>query len=79
MPGSVVEGSCQATGEKVWTVASVAAFGPGLGGPGGVNVFLVNGVSGAIEETILVEEFSWVPTVAPSTARATCSSARWGW
>jgi DNA-binding beta-propeller fold protein YncE len=57
-PGQVVEGTCDSSGEKVWTVASSTPFAPGQGGAGGVTAFLVNGDSGAIEERVEIEEFS---------------------
>jgi hypothetical protein len=58
-PGNVVEGSCDSSDEEVWTVMSTApGLGPGLGGPGGVTVFLLDGDSGATVAEIPVEEFS---------------------
>jgi hypothetical protein len=58
-PGTIVEGSCDSEGEKVWTVMSaVPGFGPGIGGAGGVIVALVNGEDGTVEEEIAVDDFS---------------------
>ena len=57
--GSATDDSCDSVGEKIWTVASaVPGLAPGTGGFGGVNAYLVDGETGAIEEEILIEEFS---------------------
>jgi len=50
-------GSCDATPASVWTVTSATEGLPGLGGPGGVIAYLVNGESGDIEETVPVPGF----------------------
>ena len=51
-------GNCDAANASVWTVTSATAGLPGLGGPGGVIAYLVNGQTGAIEETVPVPGFS---------------------
>lgn len=57
--GSALPDGCDSEGEKLWTVASAElGLGPGIGGLGGVNVYLVDGETGAIENEILVETFS---------------------
>ncbi len=58
-PGEITPGQCNSANERVWTVASATpGLAPGIGGAGGVNVYLVDGDDGSIEETVLVEEFS---------------------
>lgn len=57
--GSVTPGTCESSDEKVWTVMSATpALFPGLGGPGGVIVSLVNGDTGAIEKQVKIDTFS---------------------
>jgi len=58
-PGSIVRGSCDSEGEKVWTVMSaVPGLGPGIGGAGGVIAALVNGDDGSVEQEIPIDDFS---------------------
>ena len=57
--GTVTPGTCDTTGEKVWTVMSEKqALFPGLGAPGGVIVSLVDGATGAIDKQITIPTFS---------------------
>ncbi|MEM6993072.1 MAG: hypothetical protein AAF721_21345 [Myxococcota bacterium] len=57
-PGQVTEGSCDSTGEQVWTVTStMPGIGPGLGGPGGVTVHLLDGASGGTVQQIQIDDF----------------------
>jgi hypothetical protein len=57
-PGTVVDGSCDSEGEMVWTVMSTAlGIGPGIGGPGGVTVTLLDGEDGSIVQSIDVADF----------------------
>ena len=59
LPSGVTKDDCTSENERVWTVASATpGLGPGIGGAGGVNVYLVNGDDGSVEEELLVEEFS---------------------
>jgi hypothetical protein len=57
-PGNVTPGTCESSGEQIWTVGSETPGLPGTGGPGGVYAWLVNGDTGEIEEEILIPEFS---------------------
>ena len=57
--GSAAVDGCDSEGEKLWTVASaVPGLGPGIGGFGGVNVYLLDGETGTIDNELLVETFS---------------------
>lgn len=56
--GSIQSGSCNTTGEKVWTVMSEAPSFPGMGGAGGVIVSLVDGETGNIDKQITIPTFS---------------------
>lgn len=57
-PGQVTEGTCDSTGEDVWTVTSTGlGIGPGLGGIGGVTVHLIEGATGATKQEIQVDDF----------------------
>ena len=49
--------TCKWEDARVWTVASANKGLPGLGGPGGVNVYRLNGDTGAIEDTVAIETF----------------------
>jgi len=58
-PGTPNEQGCGAVDQQLWTVASaVEGIAPGVGGIGGVNVYLVDGETGAVAESLLVETFS---------------------
>ncbi|MBK8266353.1 MAG: hypothetical protein IPK80_34125 [Nannocystis sp.] len=57
--GYVVPGECDSSDEKVWTVTSATkSLFPGLGGPGGVIVSLVNGSTGVVEKQVKIDTFS---------------------
>ncbi len=57
--GSVLPGSCNTTGEKVWTVMSEKpGLFPGMGAAGGVIVSLVDGETGKIDKQITIPTFS---------------------
>ncbi|MDC0669761.1 hypothetical protein [Nannocystis radixulma] len=57
--GQIQSGSCNTTGEKVWTVMSEKpGLFPGLGAPGGVIVSLVDGETGNIDKQITIPTFS---------------------
>ena len=57
--GYVTPGTCDSSNEKIWTVMSATkSLFPGLGGPGGVIVSLVDGATGAIEKQVKIDTFS---------------------
>lgn len=57
--GSIQPGTCNTTGEKVWTVMSEnPSLFPGTGGAGGVIVSLVDGETGNIDKQITIPTFS---------------------
>jgi hypothetical protein len=57
-PGTVTPGTCESTGEQVWTVGSATPSLPGTGGMGGVIAWLVNGDDGSIAEEVPIDGFS---------------------
>ena len=51
-------GNCDASVSQVWTVTStVPGLFPGLGGAGGVTAYLLDGLTGAIDEVVEVPDF----------------------
>lgn len=51
-------GNCDASVSQVWTVTStMPGLFPGQGGAGGVTAYLVDGLTGAIDETVEVPDF----------------------
>ena len=51
-------GNCDASVSQVWTVTStVPGLIPGLGGAGGVTAYLLDGLTGAIDEVVEVPDF----------------------
>ncbi len=50
--------SCDASTAEVWTVASTEPGFPGLGGAGGVTAYLLDGQTGAIEQTLAIPDFN---------------------
>lgn len=58
-PGTLSRDSCEASGERVWTVMSaVPGLAPGIGGGGGVIASLVEGEDGSIAEQVTIDDFS---------------------
>lgn len=56
--GTIQSGTCNTTGEKVWTVMSeTPSLFPGQGGAGGVIVALVDGETGNVDKTITIPTF----------------------
>lgn len=60
-PGALSRDTCDAVGERVWTVMSeTPGLAPGLGGAGGVIASLLEGDNGDIVEQVTVAGFSGV-------------------